>query len=209
MTFTRASRTRWRGRSCYSRRRSRQSARTLSANVEPPRICVARHRCALGSRHECQPWMRSAVSRRYRAPVLQGQDWDSRRFVYQPVKFGWRGDDLYVEVHDDLYAMYPGLWKHAVNEVNRLGLEDQVDMAKLEKAVELRSGIPTYVMPGTEPGSGLENANLTAPSPSLVTPPATEPLTPALPATTRNGHNSCQHHCDQFRVIGQRPLTAR
>ena len=30
------------------------------------------------------------------------------RFVYQPVKFGWRGDSLYVEVHDDLYGEYPG-----------------------------------------------------------------------------------------------------
>ena len=29
-------------------------------------------------------------------------------------------------------------------------------MAKLEKAVELRSGVPTYVMPGLEPGSGIE-----------------------------------------------------
>jgi L,D-transpeptidase ErfK/SrfK len=104
------------------------------------------------------------------------------RFVYQPIKFGWRGDALYVEVHDDLYAMYPGLWNHAVREVNRLGLEDQVDMPKLEKAVELRSGIPTYVMPGPEPGSGVETANLTTPSPAIVTPPASESPAPTLPA---------------------------
>jgi len=78
------------------------------------------------------------------------------RFVYQPVKFGWRGDSLYVEVHDDLYAKFPGLWNHAVREVRRLGLEDDVDMEKLEKAVAAKSGIPTYVMSGPEPGS--ENA---------------------------------------------------
>jgi L,D-transpeptidase ErfK/SrfK len=76
------------------------------------------------------------------------------RFVYQPIKFGWRGDSLYVEVHDDLYAKYPGLWQHALREVNRLGLEDDVDMRRLEKAVEARSGIPTYVMSGPEPGTG-------------------------------------------------------
>ena len=29
-------------------------------------------------------------------------------FVYQPVKFGWRGDALYVEVHEDLYGKYAG-----------------------------------------------------------------------------------------------------
>jgi L,D-transpeptidase ErfK/SrfK len=103
------------------------------------------------------------------------------RFVYQPVKFGWRGDALYVEVHDDLYAMYPGLWNHAVREVNRLGLEDQVDMAKLEKAVELRAGIPTYVMPGPEPGSNLED---TESSPPPVVPANVEPLAPTPLATT-------------------------
>jgi L,D-transpeptidase ErfK/SrfK len=95
------------------------------------------------------------------------------RFVYQPVKFGWRGDALYVEVHDDLYAKYPGLWNHAVHEVGRLGLEDRVDMAKLEKAVELRAGIPTYVMPGPDPSTGIETTNFSEPSAS-VTPSAVE-----------------------------------
>jgi L,D-transpeptidase ErfK/SrfK len=99
------------------------------------------------------------------------------RFVYQPVKFGWRGESLYVEVHDDLYAKYPGLWGHAVREVQRLGLDDQVDMTKLEKAVELRAGIPTYVMPGPEPGSGIEAASLSAPHPPLAPEPTIEPAT--------------------------------
>lgn len=75
------------------------------------------------------------------------------RFVYQPVKFGWRGDSLYVEVHDDLYAKYPGLWNHALHEVKRLGLKDDIDMGKLEKAVSAKSGVPTYVMSGPEPGT--------------------------------------------------------
>jgi L,D-transpeptidase ErfK/SrfK len=70
------------------------------------------------------------------------------RFVYQPVKFGWRDNQLYVEVHDDLYGKYPGLWNLAIHEVKRLGLRDDVDPQKLEKAVEAKSGIPTYVMPG-------------------------------------------------------------
>ncbi len=72
-------------------------------------------------------------------------------FVYQPIKFGWRGDALYVEVHDDLYGRYPGLWALAQSEVQRRGLQDQVDMQKLEKAVEAKTGIPTYVMPGPAP----------------------------------------------------------
>ena len=42
-------------------------------------------------------------------------------FVYQPMKFGWRGDALYVEVHDDLYGKYPGLWSLAQKEAERQG----------------------------------------------------------------------------------------
>jgi L,D-transpeptidase ErfK/SrfK len=77
-------------------------------------------------------------------------------FVYQPVKFGWRGDALYAEVHDDLYGKYPGLWNLASQEAQRHSLAGQVDMVKLEKLVEARSGIPSYVGFGPEPaGAGL------------------------------------------------------
>jgi L,D-transpeptidase ErfK/SrfK len=106
------------------------------------------------------------------------------RFVYQPIKFGWRGQSLYVEVHDDLYARYPGLWNHAMHEVQRLGLEDQVDMGKLEKAVELRSGIPTYVMPGPDPAGGIESANLTTPPSSNTAASAAESPAPTPPSAT-------------------------
>ncbi len=74
-------------------------------------------------------------------------------FVYQPVKFGWRGDALYVEVHEDMYGMYAGLWAYAQKEADRKGLTDQIDMQKLEKAVEQKTGVPTYIMPGPAPGS--------------------------------------------------------
>jgi L,D-transpeptidase ErfK/SrfK len=72
-------------------------------------------------------------------------------FVYQPIKFGWRGDVLYVEVHDDLYGRYPGLWAHAVDLVRQKGLQDDVDYRRLQKAVEQKRGVPTYVMPGPPP----------------------------------------------------------
>jgi L,D-transpeptidase ErfK/SrfK len=102
-------------------------------------------------------------------------------FVYEPVKFGWRGGALYVEVHDDLYARYPGLWQHAVNEARRLGIADRVDAQKLEKAVEARSGIPTYVMPGADPNAELESASVES-APAEPAPAA--PLTAALSPTS-------------------------
>lgn len=67
------------------------------------------------------------------------------RFVYQPIKFGRRGDSVYVEVHDDLYGRYPGLWNLAVKEARRHGLEDRIDLRKLEKAVEQKTGVPTDI----------------------------------------------------------------
>ncbi len=95
-------------------------------------------------------------------------------FVYQPVKFGWRGDALYAEVHDDLYGKYPGLWNLASQEARRHNLTGQVDMVKLEKLVEARSGIPSYVGFGPEPaGAALPpTADAALPAPGARGPPA-------------------------------------
>ena len=88
----------------------------------------------------------------HRAAVRHGEDRHARDFVYQPVKFGWRGDALYVEVHDDLYGLYAGLWASRRSRPKQ-GIGRQIDMQKLEKAVEQKTGVPTYIMPGPAPGS--------------------------------------------------------
>ncbi len=93
-------------------------------------------------------------------------------FVYQPVKFGWRGDSLYAEVHDDLYGKYPGLWNLASQEVQRRNLAGQVDMVKLEKLVEARAGIPGYV------GFGPEPAGAALPTTADAAPPAADAVAP-------------------------------
>jgi LysM repeat protein len=81
--------------------------------------------------------------------------------IYQPIKFGWRGDALYVEVHSDLYGKYPGLWSLARDIVQKKNLEDTVDWKKLEDAVVAQNGIPTYVMPGPAPSdSGLTTSSI-------------------------------------------------
>ena len=79
------------------------------------------------------------------------------RFVYQPIKFGRHGDSVYVEIHDDLYGKYPGLWKLAVDEARRLGLAGTIDYRKLEKAVEEKTGVPTNISLGHEPDSASES----------------------------------------------------
>jgi len=105
-------------------------------------------------------------------------------FVYQPVKFGWRGDALYAEVHDDLYGKYPGLWNLAVRELKRRNLAGKIDTVKLEKAIELKSGIPTYVGFGSEPAAGPVPATAAgdAPSPDTIS-AASSVATSAVPAS--------------------------
>jgi L,D-transpeptidase ErfK/SrfK len=73
------------------------------------------------------------------------------RFVYYPVKFGWRGGGLYVEVHRDIYGRYPGLWQFALNQAKLMGVADKIDHQKLEKAITEETGVPTYVMQGENP----------------------------------------------------------
>jgi L,D-transpeptidase ErfK/SrfK len=92
------------------------------------------------------------------------------RFVYQPVKYGWRGDSLYVEVHEDLYGVYPGLWRYALRLARTRGLIGDIDMLKLERAVEEKSGVPTYVMPGAQPPGAMAPTEETANSVPLPPP---------------------------------------
>jgi L,D-transpeptidase ErfK/SrfK len=105
------------------------------------------------------------------------------RFTYQPVKFGWRGAALYVEVHDDLYGKYPGMWNLATKIMAAEGLGAAVDNDKLEKAIEAKSGIPTYVGLGEDPsGSAIpyEGGTGTANNP----PPAAETASSTAPPVT-------------------------
>jgi L,D-transpeptidase ErfK/SrfK len=105
------------------------------------------------------------------------------RFVYQPIKYGWRGGLLYVEVHEDLYGVYPGLWRYALQLANTQGLLPSIEMIKLEKAVEEKTGVPTYVMPGPEPPSAMPPTTETASSMPLP-PPGTAASAPDADSST-------------------------
>jgi L,D-transpeptidase ErfK/SrfK len=67
------------------------------------------------------------------------------RFDYQPVKIGVRSGRVLVEVHEDIYGHTPWLWLEAQAAVRASGLEQYIDHAKLQAAVEAAGGIPTDV----------------------------------------------------------------
>ena len=104
------------------------------------------------------------------------------RFVYQPIKFGFRGDSIYVEVHDDLYGRYPGLWNHAVKEVHRLDLDGRIDARKLEKAVEEKTGVPTDITLGSSTDGATPPEALPPPPEESAPREATPPEAPPAPS---------------------------
>jgi L,D-transpeptidase ErfK/SrfK len=67
------------------------------------------------------------------------------QFIYQPVKIGARGGKIYAEVHKDIYNYTPGLYREAVEVLNRRGWSQEVDYARLQRAIEEQSGIPMIV----------------------------------------------------------------
>jgi L,D-transpeptidase ErfK/SrfK len=71
--------------------------------------------------------------------------------VYQPVKFGQSRGRVYVEVHQDVYQMYPDLEGHALGTLADSGLASKVDVELVRAAVRAKTGVPTDVTRGGPP----------------------------------------------------------
>jgi L,D-transpeptidase ErfK/SrfK len=67
------------------------------------------------------------------------------RLVYQTVKLGRRGDEIWVEAHPDLYGRDPDRLTHALARLAELGLLASVDPEALRRAVEEARGEPIAV----------------------------------------------------------------
>ena len=65
--------------------------------------------------------------------------------LYQPVKIGEENDRIYVEVHGDVYDKFKDMGHHAATVVQKAGVADRVDAAKLRAAVAEKRGIPVDV----------------------------------------------------------------
>jgi len=81
-------------------------------------------------------------------------------FVYQTVKAGVLGGDVYVEVHKDLYGSHPGPWREAMAVLERQGLLDRVDQNLLRQAVMEQTGVAVDVSRASRPGGELDTEDL-------------------------------------------------
>lgn len=68
--------------------------------------------------------------------------------VYDPVKIARIGDEIYIEVHRDIYAKYPDLAAYAREKLVEKGYWMDVDRNRLLEAVEKSRGIPENITYG-------------------------------------------------------------
>lgn len=66
-------------------------------------------------------------------------------FTYQPIKVGARQGRIFVEVHQDIYTLVPGLYGEARRLLSDLAWLPYVDEEKLQRAVQEQTGLPVDV----------------------------------------------------------------
>jgi L,D-transpeptidase ErfK/SrfK len=65
--------------------------------------------------------------------------------VYEPVKFGRKDGQVFVEAHPDVYRRIPDYVQYAMDKLVHYPLAQQVDNKRFLMAVRLQSGVPTNV----------------------------------------------------------------
>lgn len=78
--------------------------------------------------------------------------------IYEPVKFGFRGNVIFVEVHEDLYGRIRNLEQHTRKVARKMAIEDSVDWKKVHLALDTRSGVPVPVGALPKGGEGKKSA---------------------------------------------------
>ena len=72
-------------------------------------------------------------------------------FLYQPVKIGSRGGEIYAEIHPDIYSLRGNLEEEADRIVARKGWTERIDRARLQKAIKDQTGVPISISSAGRP----------------------------------------------------------
>lgn len=65
--------------------------------------------------------------------------------VYEPIKFGQRDGQVFVEAHPDVYRKIPDYMQFATEKLSQYPQSNRVDQKRYFMAVRLQSGVPTNV----------------------------------------------------------------
>jgi L,D-transpeptidase ErfK/SrfK len=67
------------------------------------------------------------------------------QLVYQPIKLGESGTDVYVEVHEDIYRRLRDPERTAVELAHKARVLDRIDQELLRRAVREKRGLPVVI----------------------------------------------------------------
>jgi L,D-transpeptidase ErfK/SrfK len=65
--------------------------------------------------------------------------------IYEPVKFGYLQNRIFVEVHEDIYQKIPDMLRYAMKRLQDKGLGGRINWYSFLKAVEERTGAPVDI----------------------------------------------------------------
>jgi L,D-transpeptidase ErfK/SrfK len=65
--------------------------------------------------------------------------------IYEPIKFGFRHNRIYVEVHKDIYHQMPNFLRYGFAKLKEEGLEKRFNIKKFTMALVERKGIPVDI----------------------------------------------------------------
>jgi L,D-transpeptidase ErfK/SrfK len=77
--------------------------------------------------------------------------------IYEPIKLGRQGGQIFVEVHPDVYQKIPDFSRYAQEKLQAAGWADQVDKTRFLMAVRLQNGAPINITKSSTP-AGITSA---------------------------------------------------
>ncbi len=72
-------------------------------------------------------------------------------YIYEPVMIGFKQGRIFMEVHEDFYHKIPDMLSYTLGRLEQANLINNVDLTRVAKIVEERTGVPTDVT--KSPGS--------------------------------------------------------
>ena len=94
--------------------------------------------------------------------------------IYEPIKFGRKGDRIFVEVHPDVYGKISDFEEYSEKILEGYSMAVYVDPKKYRTAVRLQNGSPTNV--NLDPGKSAQKSSPSASTDSQVERPGNEKM---------------------------------
>ena len=65
--------------------------------------------------------------------------------IYEPLKIGFQDNNIYMEIHPDVYKRIPDMYEHAEKRLKDLGIWNHVSVEAVKESIQKQNGIPICV----------------------------------------------------------------